>query len=33
MKLEAKTIAGGTTLSNKLLMMSMPAAETIVQEA
>ena len=32
MKLEAKMIGAGCTMSNKLLMMSMPAAETIVQE-
>lgn len=32
MKLEAKMVSGIVTISNKLLMMSMPAAETIVQE-
>lgn len=32
MVLQAKMISGIVTLSNKLLMMSMPAAETIVQE-
>lgn len=32
MKLEAKMVSGIVTLSNKLMMMSMPAAETIVQE-
>jgi HK97 family phage major capsid protein len=32
MKLEAKMVSGIVTLSNKLMMMSQPAAETIVQE-
>jgi HK97 family phage major capsid protein len=32
MKLEAKMIGAGATLSNKLMMMSNPAAEVIVQE-